>query len=125
METTAIFIIAYLATGIALIGYDFAAPPEHKKNYVSEGKLRGALTAWFFWPVAAFTDSYYAIKKGKTGIRFALGVMLLFIAIFFIASLFFHFVASSSVFAYLGCFVIVVVLSPFLAALALPSHDTL
>ncbi|MCP5273939.1 MAG: hypothetical protein H6936_03605 [Burkholderiales bacterium] len=125
METTVIFVIAYLATGIALIGYDFAAPSEHKKNYISEGKLRGILATWFFWPVSAFMDSYYAIKKGKAGFRFALGVMLLFIAIFFIASLFFHFVSSASVFAYLGCFVIIVLLSPFLAALALPSHDQL
>lgn len=121
MEITVLFVIAYLATGIALIGYDFAAPPTHKKKYISKGELRGVLTAWFFWPM----DSYYAIKKGKGGIRFALGVMLLFIAIFFIASLFFYFVASSSVFTYLGCFVIVVLLSPFLAALALPNHDEL
>jgi hypothetical protein len=119
METTVLFVIAYLATGIALIGYDFTAT--HKKKYILEGELRGALTAWFFWPM----DSYYAIKKGKGGIRFALSVMLLFITIFFIASLFLYFVASSSVFAYLGCFVIVVLLSPFLAALALPNHDEL
>lgn len=120
-----IFIIAYLATGIALIGYDFAAPPAHKKTYISEGKLKGILTTWFLWPAVIFMDSYYATKEGKDGIRFALGVILLFIAIFFIASLFSHFVASSSIFAYLGCFVIVVLLSPFLAAIILPGHDKL
>lgn len=123
MEITAIFVIAYLATGIALIGYDFAAPPTHKKEYVSQGKLKGALTTGFFWPATAFMDSYYASKEGKAGMSFALGVILLFIAMLFIASLFFRFVASASFLAYLGCFVIVVVLSPFLAALALPSHD--
>ncbi|MCB1937458.1 MAG: hypothetical protein KDF59_16140 [Nitrosomonas sp.] len=125
MEITALFVIAYLATGIAIIGYDFAAPPTQKKKYIAEGKLRGILTTWFFWPAAAFMDSYYAIKKGKAGISFALGILLLFIAMLFIVSLFFHFVSSSSVFAYLGCFVIAVLLSPFLAALALPSHDSL
>ncbi len=125
METTALFVIAYLATGIALIGYDFAAPPAHKKIYVSKGILRSALATWFFWPVTTFMDSCRAIKEGKAGIKFASGVMLLFIAILFIVSLFFHFVASTSIFAYFGCFVIVVLLSPFLAALALPSHDKL
>jgi len=124
METTALFIITYLATGIALIGYDFAAPPTHKKAYVSNGKLGSILATWFFWPAITFMDSYYAINKGKAGVRFALGVILLFIAIYFIASLFLHFVGGSSVFAYLGCFVIVVLLSPFLAALVLPSHDS-
>jgi len=125
METTAVFIITYLATGIALIGYDFAAPPAHKKNYIAEIKLRGVLTTLFLWPVAASMDSYYASQEGKAGFRLALGVMLLFTVIYFIASLFFYFVASSSFFAYLGCFVIVVVLSPFLAALALPDHGSL
>lgn len=33
MEITALFVIAYLATGIAIIGYDFAAPPTQKKVY--------------------------------------------------------------------------------------------
>lgn len=125
METTVLFIITYLATGIALIGYDFAAPPEHKKAYVSSGKLGSTLLTWFFWPATVLMDSYYAINKGKAGFRFALGVTLLFIALFFMTSLFFQFVASSSVFAYLGCFVIVVLLSPFLAALILPNHDKL
>lgn len=124
MGITAIFIIAYLATGVALIGYDFAAPPTHRKNYIAQVKLKGILGTCFFWPVTAFMDSYYSIKKGKAGLRFALGVILLFIAIFLIASLFFKLVTSASIFAFLGCLVIVVLLSPFLAALALPNHDT-
>ncbi|MCB1948934.1 hypothetical protein [Nitrosomonas sp.] len=125
METTAPFVIAYLATGIALIGYDFAAPSTHKKDYVSKGKLGSALITWFLWPAAAFMDSYYATKKGKAGINLALGVILIFISIFFMASLFFHFVGSASALVYLVCFVIAVLFSPFLAALALPSHDKL
>ncbi len=123
METTAFFVIAYLATGIALIGYDFAAPPTHKKDYVSEGRVSGALATWFFWPATVFKDSHNAIKAGRAGMRYALGVTLLFIVMFFITNLFFHFVAGPSILAYLGCFVIVVVLSPFLAALVLPGHD--
>ncbi|SES63484.1 hypothetical protein SAMN05216326_10158 [Nitrosomonas marina] len=125
MEITAPFVIAYLATGIALIGYDFAAPTTHKKDYVLKGKIGNALATWFLWPVTAFMDSYYATKKGKAGINLALGIILLFIIIFFMASLFFHFVGGPSVFAFLVCFVIAVVLSPFLAALALPAHDRL
>ena len=71
MEITAVFVIAYLATGIALIGYDFAAPPTYKKEYVSQGKVKGALTTGFFWPATAFMDSYYANKEGKPGMSFA------------------------------------------------------
>lgn len=125
MESTASFLIAYLATGIALIGYDFAAPAAHKKEYVAQGRLGGALKTGFLWPLAVYRDSYYATNKGKAGINLVLGAVLLFIVIFFITSIFFYFVGGASVLAFLGCFVMAVLVSPFLAALVLPSHDRL
>lgn len=125
MEAFALLAIAYIATGIALTGYDFSAPPIHRKGYVSGRKYGVAVITWFLWPATAFMDSYYAAKEGKAGGRFALGVVVLFVAILFAASPILHFLGSSSVLAYLGCFVLVVVFSPMLAAIALPRHDRL
>lgn len=125
MEILALIAITYISTGIALTCYDFSAPLIHRKFYVSRRRYGVAVVTWFLWPATAFMDSYYAVKEGKAGVRFALGVVFLFIAILFAANLIFHFIGSSSILAYLGCFVSVVLFSPMLAAMTLPRHGKL
>lgn len=75
-ENLVIILGAYLATGVALVGYDLAAPPTKRKRYAVKLNLIIILAIWSMWPL---TTLYYANKerlRGRSGLRFVFGVVL-------------------------------------------------
>ena len=123
MEIFVLGLLAYVATGLALTGYDFSAPLIHRKGYVAARNYKVAVVTWFIWPFSAFQDIYYAFIEKKAWFRFAVGVIVLLVAMFFLATVVKAYVGGAV--GYVVAFIALVFASPVLVAIALPRHDKL
>ena len=117
------FSIAYLVTGIALVGYDFNTPPLHQKIYVLKRNIFIAITNWFLWPIFSIKDAWVERVLRLRGIRYILGVIVLFVLLFvvsgFLLQFFAWFTGSALASVAMGFFV-TLFLSPFAAGIAMP-----
>jgi hypothetical protein len=75
-EHLILFALAYVLTGIALVGYDLSAPLLEKKAYVRQKNIKVAVITWFVWPATAFFEALEERRMRRRYIRFAVGVVL-------------------------------------------------
>jgi hypothetical protein len=125
MELAALIAIAYVLTGIALVGYDHAAPPLYRKAYVVQQDIRVGVLTWFVWPYVAAFDAYQESMLGRSGTRFILGVVGLAAAMFLWVRCIFLLILYIIGWAPLGYLVALVggaFLSPFFTAFTMPQH---
>lgn len=117
--------IAYILTGAALVNYDFAAPPLHRKGYVIQQDLRLAFILWFLWPYSASKEAYEESRLGRSGLRFMLGIIVVAIGVFFWVWLLFSlsmWLLNWQPIAYLVAAVVGFVSCPIFAFIAMPKH---
>lgn len=120
------FLIAYLITGISLVGYDFNTPPLHQKLYVLNKNVVFAISNWFLWPIFSAKDAWVEQLLRRRGFRYALGVVVLFISLFVVSGLplqfFVWFTGSASASAIMAFFV-TLLLCPFVTAITMPGWE--
>lgn len=115
----------YVVTGIALTGYDFAAPPLHAKVYVIRRDHLAAIRNWFTWPLGTAVEVYQLAALGRGQVRhllgvvaLALGVLLVLRFVFLIAGLFIPWTLAT----YALAMVVAVAASPVVCAMVMPKH---
>jgi len=119
--------IAYFTTGIALTGYDFSAPPIHKKMYVTQQNYKIAFLNFFIWPIASITEGLQVSGGGhfRRGFRFFYGVVLLAAGMFFWGLLSFVIADKLIGITWVNSLVTLILLiftSPILTAFSMPDH---
>ena len=120
------FLIAYLITGISLVGYDFKTPPLHQKIYVLNKNIVFAISNWFLWPVFSVKDAWVEQLLRRRGIRYALGVVVLFISLFVVSGLllqFFAWFTGSAYASVIMAFFVTLFLCPFATAITMPGWE--
>ena len=120
------FFMAYLVTGIALVGYDFQTPPIHKKAYILNKSVAIVIVNWFLWPIFSVKDAWVEQLLRYRGIRYIVGVILLFISLFIASGLSLQFFVSltrSALLSILLSFLVTLVLSAFSMAITMPGWD--
>ena len=75
-DTLAVILVAYLGTGMSLVGYDLSAPPEKRKRYAMHLNMFVILAIWFLWPLTMFVSAYKEQAKRRGGMRYLVGVLL-------------------------------------------------
>lgn len=118
--------LAYIGTGVALLQYDLAAPPLHMKGYILQRQYGLAAIVSVLWPINAVYESWQEHKLGRSGARLFFGVLLLAIGMYLWAKLCLHICNMFTDIYWLSAVItllVVVVLAPLFAGLALPKHD--
>lgn len=118
-------LIAYPLIGIALVSYDFAAPPLYKKIYVLKRDLKMATLLWFIWPLSVFSEVRGQISLGKSPARFLVSIALLGASVLFWTWLlltFWSWLLPWKSIAYLAAATVGLLTSPVLAFLFMPDH---
>jgi hypothetical protein len=70
-------ILAYVLTGVALVGYDMSAPPLERKQYVIRKNFKVAVVTWFVWPATVVFETLKERRVQRRYLRFLFGVLLL------------------------------------------------
>ena len=116
---------AYVATGMALVGYDMAAPPLERKVYVVRKDLRVAFITWFAWPTTVVFDVIQEYRMRGPYLRLAGGVACLAVTIFLWARVAFL-TASWAIgitwLAFLVTAIAMLAACPILTGIAMPQH---
>lgn len=118
-------LVAYLATGIALTGYDFSAPPQHRKMYVIQRNYKAAIRYWFLWPLLASFEAYQEQRLRGRRFRFAVGVLSLVVGMVFWCWVAAELLAQLVGPAWLAAVLTIitsVLASPILTAIVMPVH---
>lgn len=74
--------LAYVLTGVALVGYDMAAPPIERKAYVVQKNFKVALITWFVWPATVIFEAIEEHRMRRRYFRFLIGVVMLAVGMF-------------------------------------------
>lgn len=82
LELAIVIGLAYVITGMALVGYDMAAPLLERKQYVIRKNFKVAVITWFVWPATAVFDATEERKMRRPYRRFLFGVALLALGVF-------------------------------------------
>lgn len=125
MDNTILFLTAYLLTGISLSAYDFSAHPLDRKGYVTDKNYIKVAIVILAWPIFSIIEAYFKVKIHKSGARYFFGVIFLAVATFLWARLFFilaHFLFNSNFICYSITIATMLVASPFLTYLCMPSR---
>ena len=125
-ELVAVSAMAYLATGLALTGYDSAAPPLHQKGYVIARDRRFMVLIWFAWPVTFMREVQVMSRfHPRSAFRFFLGVVLLSVGMYFWGRVAFviadRFIGVLWINA-IATFVALALLSPIITYIVMPKH---
>ena len=117
--------LAYILTGMALVGYDMSAPLLERKQYVIQKNFRVAFITWFVWPATALFDALEERKMQRRYLRFIFGVALLALGMFlwaqvaYLASLW---IIGISWIAFVIAAMAMFVAAPILTGIAMPPH---
>jgi hypothetical protein len=127
VDPTAHTLLTYLFVGVSLAGYDWLAPPLHRKLYVSARRAGPAVQTWFFWPIVAAFDirQEWATYDARAAARYAAGVAMLWVAtylwlrVFFLLPLWF---IGWRPLSYFLAVVAAFVAAPLITTLVMPKH---
>lgn len=117
--------LSYVLTGVALVGYDMAAPPLERKAYVVQKNFKVALTTWFVWPATVIFEAIEEHRMRRRYFRFLLGVLMLAIGMFlwaqvvYLASLW---LIGVSWVAFVITAVTMLFVCPIITGIAMPPH---
>src|SRR4051812_25836026 len=81
-EQAILVALSYVLTGVALVGYDMAAPPIERKAYVVQKNFKVALVTWFVWPATVIFEAIEERRMRRRYFRFLIGVLVLAVGIF-------------------------------------------
>lgn len=120
------FLMAYVVTGIALVGYDFNTPPIHQKIYILRRQTGVVIITLVLWPIVFLRDGWVEQVLRGRGIRFIVGIVVLFIALFVTSGLllqFFSWLTGSALATVILSFFVALFVSPVAMAFAMPGWD--
>ena len=124
-EQIILIIMAYISTGIGLIGYDFATPVSERKAYIREGNLKAGLSILFFWPATIMFDVFGIGGACRQTPRFLLSAFMLVVTMYFCAMVIFllsRWVVSINWIAFTATAIVLFIVNPMITALTLPHH---
>ena len=124
-EQIILIIIAYISTGIGLIGYDFATPLSERKAYIREGNLKAGLSILFFWPATIMFDVFGIGGACRQSPRFLLSAFMLVVTMYFCAMIIFllsRWLVSINWIAFTATAIVLFIVNPMITALTLPHH---
>lgn len=81
-EQAILVALSYVLTGVALVGYDMAAPPVERKAYVVQKNFKVALITWFVWPATVIFEAIEEHRMRRRYFRFLIGVLMLAVGMF-------------------------------------------
>jgi hypothetical protein len=117
--------MTYLISGIALTGYDFSAPPIHRKGYVIQKNYKVAIIIFFLWPIAALHEAYMEHKMRKPYARYLIGVAMLSVGIYMWAKavyLLCYLIVDIEWVVFIITGIVMLFGSPIITAITMPSH---
>ena len=117
--------MAYISTGIGLIGYDFATPLSERKSYIREGNLKAGLSILFFWPATIMFDVFGIGGTCRQSPRFLLSAFMLVVTMYFCAMVIFllsRWLVSINWIAFTATAIVLFIVNPMITALTLPHH---
>ena len=125
-ELVVVCVTAYLATGLALTGYDGAAPPLHQKGYVINQDRRFNVLIWFAWPLTSLREIQFMSRYHPRGaFRLFIGVAFLAVGMYFWGRAGFT-IADRLIGIFwvnaIVTFIALALISPILAAIVMPRH---
>lgn len=126
-EQIILIIMAYISTGIGLIGYDFATPLSERKSYIREGNLKAGLSILFFWPATIMFDVFGIGGACRQSPRFLLSAFMLVVTMYFCAMVIFllsRWLVSINWIAFTATAIVLFIVNPMITALTLPHHAT-
>ena len=118
-------VLAYVLTGVALVGYDISAPPIERKMYVIRKNFTVVFITWFVWPATVIFEAIEERRMRRRYFRFLLGVVMLAVGMFFwaqaayLASLW---LIGVKWIAFMVATIAMLLVSPIITAVAMPSH---
>ncbi len=124
-EQIILIIMAYISTGIGLIGYDFAGPLSERKAYIREGNLKAGLSILFFWPATIMFDVFGIGGACRQSPRFLLSALMLLVTMYFCAMVIFllsRWLISINWIAFTATAIVLFIVNPMITALTLPHH---
>ena len=124
-EQIILIIMAYISTGIGLIGYDFATPLSERKSYIREGNLKAGLSILFFWPATIMFDVFGIGGACRQTPRFLLSAFMLVVTMYFCAMVIFllsRWLVSINWIAFTATAIVLFIVNPMITALTLPHH---
>jgi len=124
-EQIILIIMAYISTGIGLIGYDFATPVSERKTYIREGNLKAGLSILFFWPATIMFDVFGIGGACRQTPRFLLSAFMLVVTMYFCAMVIFllsRWLVSINWIAFTATAIVLFIVNPMITALTLPHH---
>ena len=124
-EQIILIIMAYISTGIGLIGYDFATPLSERKAYIREGNLKAGLSILFFWPATIMFDVFGIGGACRQTPRFLLSAFMLVVTMYFCAMVIFllsRWLISINWIAFTATAIVLFIVNPMITALTLPHH---
>jgi hypothetical protein len=124
-EQIILIIMAYISTGIGLIGYDFATPLSERKAYIREGNLKAGLSILFFWPATIMFDVFGIGGACRQTPRFLLSAFMLVVTMYFCAMVIFllsRWLVSINWIAFTATAIVLFIVNPMITALTLPHH---
>lgn len=125
LEYLILILMSYLLTGVALTGYDFSAPPLHRKSYVVKKKYSTAIIIWFIWPITSFIDAKMERMMGRSYFKHFWGIFLVAIGMFLwagVAYLFFSMFINLDIICFILTGAVMLFCSPLLTGLAMPPY---
>lgn len=127
-EQIILTIMAYLSTGIGLIGYDFATPLAERKAYIKEGNLKAGFSILLLWPATILFDVFGIGGRCRQSPRFLLSAFMLAGTMYFCAMLIFllsRWLVSVNWIAFIATAIILFTVNPIITAFTLPRHTGL
>lgn len=124
-EQMILIVMAYISTGIGLIGYDFATPLSERKSYIREGNLKAGLAILFLWPATVSFDIFGIGGKCRQPPRFLLSAFMLAGTMYFCAMVIFllsRWLVSVNWIAFIATAIVLFTVNPIITALVLPHH---
>ena len=124
-EQIILMVMAYISTGIGLIGYDFATPLSERKSYIREGNLKAGLAILFLWPATVSFDVFGIGGRCRQPPRFLLSVFMLAGTMYFCAMVIFllsRWLIDINWIAFGAAAIILFTVNPIITALVLPPH---
>ena len=117
--------LSYVLTGVALVGYDMAAPPIERKAYVVQKNFKVALVTWFVWPATVIFEAIEEHRMRRRYLRFLTGVLMLAVVMFlwaqvaYLASLW---LIGVQWVAFVVAAIMMLVACPIITGIAMPPH---
>ena len=125
LDHTILTALAYVLTGVALVGYDMAAPPTERKAYVVQKNFKVAFITWFVWPATVIFEAIEEHRMRRRYLSFLMGVVMLAVGIFFWAHVAYLVVLWAIGIKWIGFVVTAIAMllaCPIISGVAMPSH---